>query len=83
MTLRLAKRFGICEGAETFEALPDDVKELYGHYTYLEVIRPLVCMDKKENPKLSFEALSNRYGISKAGVYKMILAWVGREVFDV
>lgn len=82
MTFRLAERFGIAEGAECFEELPEGVRELYGHFTYLEIIRPLVCLDKKENPALSFEALANRYGISKNGVYKMILAWVGRDVID-
>lgn len=82
MTFRLADRFGIAGGAQCFAELPEDVRALYSHYTYLEIIRPLVCLDKKENPALSFEALANRYGISKNGVYKMILAWVGRDVID-
>lgn len=79
MILRLAKRFNIDDGADQYEKLPEGVKTLYAHFSYLEIIRPLVCMDKKENPAISYEALANRYGISKVGVYKMILSWVGRD----
>lgn len=78
MVCRLAQRFGIAEGAECYADLPDDVKELYSHYTYYEIIRPLICMDKRDNPSLSFQALANRYGISNVGAYRIILAWVGQ-----
>lgn len=78
MVCRLAQRFGIAEGAERYADLPEDVKELYAHYTYYEIIRPLVCMDKRDNPSLSFQALANRYGISGVGAYRIILAWVGQ-----
>lgn len=79
MTYRLAVRFGIAEGAECYDNLPEDVKSLYAHYSYLEIVRPLVCLDKKENPRLSFEALANRYGISKKGAYSMVCAWLGKD----
>lgn len=78
MVFRLAQRFGISEDAERYSELPEDVKELYDHYTYYEIIRPLICLDKQENPSLSFQALANRYGISSVGAYRIILAWVGQ-----
>jgi hypothetical protein len=82
MTLRLAKRFGIDEGAETYEALPQGVKCLYSHFSYLEIVRPLICLDKKENPAMSFSALANRYGVSRIGAYQMVLNWLGRDMAE-
>lgn len=79
MTLRLAQRFGIDEGAQTYAELPTGVKCLYSHFTYLEIVRPLICLDKKENPSISFSALANRYGISRNGAFLMILNWLGRD----
>lgn len=79
MTLRLAQRFQIDEGAKCYDDLPNGVKNLYSHFSYQEIVRPLICMDKKENPSISYEALANRYGISKVGIYKMILTWIGKD----
>lgn len=78
MVLRLAQRFDIADGAEVYDDLPEDVKRLYSHFSYMEIVRPLVCMDKKANPRLSFEALANRYGISKKGAYSIIIAWMDK-----
>lgn len=80
MVFRLASRFGIADGAEGYSDLPAEVKHLYSHFTYHEIVRPLVCLDKKENPNLSFQAIANRYGISTMGAYQMIVSWLGREM---
>lgn len=79
MVCRLAQRFGIADGAEDYADLPDDVKALYAHFSYLEIIRPLICMDKRDNPKLSFEALANRYGTTRSTAYYIVCAWLGRD----
>lgn len=79
MTFRLAQRFGIDEGAEDYEGLPEGVKALYVHFTYREIVRPLICLDKKENPNISYRALGIRYGVSSSGVCDIIFAWIGRE----
>ena len=82
MTLRLAQRFGIDEGAQTYEELPAGVRALYSHFSYQEIARPLICMDKKESPNLSCEALSNRYGVPRITVYRILLNWIGRDAFQ-
>jgi len=82
MTLRLAQRFGIDEGAQSYEELPEGVKCLYSHFTYLEIVRPLVCLDKKENPSMSIRALAIRYGVSRMGAYQMVLNWLGRDMTE-
>lgn len=82
MTLRLAQRFGIDEGAQTYAELPDGVKCLYSHFTYMEIVRPLICLDKKENPAISLNALANRYGVSKYGVFGMLLNWLERDMAE-
>lgn len=82
MTLRLAQRFGIDEGAQVYADLPDGVKCLYSHFSYLEIVRPLICLDKKENPAISYSSLSLRYGVSRIGAYQMVLNWLGRDLAE-
>jgi hypothetical protein len=77
MVLKLAKKFQIDEGAGVYEDLSEGVKNLYLHFSYSEIVRPLICMDKKENPSISLDSLATRYGVAKTSVYRILITWQG------
>jgi hypothetical protein len=68
MIFRLTKALNVNGGAESYEGLRSNVKELYLLWKYEDIVRPLIYRDKKTNQDLSCRALANRYGVSKSFV---------------
>lgn len=70
MILRLAHYFKLSK-AEDYRNLEPEIKALWGHHPYINIVRPLVRYDRY-NKEMSYKMLSIRYDITIRQVRRMI-----------
>jgi len=69
MTVRLANAFGF--KAERVEDVPEGLLELWSVYPYCELVRPLIHLERKKRPDVSYEKLAIEFGLTKSRIYRI------------
>lgn len=69
MVVRLCNEFRMSR-AETYADLPENIKALFLHFPYNQIIRPLVLADRKRG--MSIEGLAIKYAVHRRSIQHYI-----------
>lgn len=70
MIVRLAQYFNLSQ-AEEYRQLEPEIKALWSHHPYINIVRPLVRYDRKHK-ETSYRMLSIRYQITQRQAYWIV-----------